>query len=275
MNPVTRFFYRVSEESFKKHPPEEQWRLLLTGEDPQLRKGRHFFKRLPDNPRCQLCNAPFHGLGSPIMRIMGRSPSKLNPRFCGICLETSPVGGAEIELTMLFADVRGSTTLAEGMRPALFGSLINRFFGTATQVLVETDAMIDRLVGDQVIALYLPAFAGLQHARAAVEAAKALLRATGHTDPNGPWIPVGVGIHTGVAFVGKVGQEAVNDITVLGDAPNVAARLSSLARPGEILISDIAFTAASLDTGEMASRQVELKGRQEPVRIWSSTIPLH
>ncbi len=275
MNPITRFFYRVSEESFKKHPPEELWRLLLTGEDPALRKGRHFFKRIPDNPRCQLCNAPFHGLGSPLMRIMGRSPSKLNPRFCGICLETSPVGGTEIELTMLFADVRGSTSLAEGMRPAQFGGLINRFFGAATQVLVETNAMIDRLVGDQVIALYLPAFAGEQHARVAVEGARELLRATGHTDPNGPWIPVGVGVHTGVAFVGKVGQEEVNDITVLGDAPNVAARLSSLARQGEILVSDMAFTAACLETGEMVARQVELKGRRKPVKIWSSTLSLN
>jgi adenylate cyclase len=229
MNPISHIFYRYSEVFFKKHPPEEQWRLLLTGEDPTLKKGRNLHKHLPSNPRCQLCNAPFAGVGRPVMRWMGRSPSKLNPRFCRICLETSPVGGAEIELTMLFADVRGSTALAEGMSPTQFGGLINRFFSTATDVLLETSAMIDRLVGDQVIALYLPAFTGSDHAQVAVEAARELLQKTGHTNPDGPWIPVGVGIHTGVAFVGKVGQEGVNDITVLGDAPNVAARLSSLA----------------------------------------------
>lgn len=99
-----------------------------------------------------------------------------------------------------------------------------------------------------------------------------MLIATGHTATDGPWIPVGVGIHTGVAFVGKVGQEEVNDITVLGDALNVAARLSSNARQGEILISDAAFIAASLDTDGITSRQIELKGRKETMKIWPLTV---
>ena len=229
MNPIAQKLYRHSEKYWRQHPPEEQWRLLLTGEDPILRKGRHFLKRLPTNPRCQLCNAPFQGTGSLFSRLIGRNPSKLNPRFCRVCLETTPIGGAEIELTMLFADVRGSTTLAEAMSPGDFGQLINRFFSTSARVLIETNALIDRLVGDQVIALFIPAFAGDQHVQVAVAAAREMLWATGHTDANEPWIPVGIGIHTGTAFVGKVGHEGVNDITVLGDAPNVTARLSSLA----------------------------------------------
>ena len=84
----------------------------------------------------------------------------MNPSFCGLCLETAPVGGAEIELTMLFADVRGSTSLAEGMGAAEFSDVIQRFFSASTRVLVKTNALIDRLIGDEVIALFIPGFVG-------------------------------------------------------------------------------------------------------------------
>jgi adenylate cyclase len=123
-----------------------------------------------------------------------------------------------------------------------------------------------------VIALYLPGFAGPQHAALAVEAGVALLRATGHTRPEGPWIPVGVGVHTGQAFVGKVGHEGVTDFTVLGDAANVAARLSSLATAGEILISEAAAHAAKLVLEQAEIRLLELKGRSEPLKVWTQRV---
>ena len=166
---------------------------------------------------------------------------------------------------MLFADVRGSTTLAEGMTPTEFSRLMNRFYLTATDVLVRSDALIDRLIGDEVIGLFLTGFAGTEHPRVAVEAARELLRAVGYGGPSGPWIPVGAGVHTGTAFVGKVGEQNVNDITVLGDAANVAARLASQAGPGEILVSQAAFTAARLEPSNLEQRRLELKGRREGV----------
>jgi len=220
---------------------------------------------LPTSPRCKFCHAPFHGPAAPLMSLVGRAPSKLNPRFCGICLDVLPLGGAEIELSMLFADVRGSTTLAEGMTPTEFSRLMNRFYLTATDVLVRSDALIDRLIGDEVIGLFLTGFAGTEHPRVAVEAARELLRAVGYGGPSGPWIPVGAGVHTGTAFVGKVGEQNVNDITVLGDAANVAARLASQAGPGEILVSQAAFTAARLEPSNLEQRRLELKGRREGV----------
>ena len=206
------------------------------------------------------------------MRLIGRSPSSLNPLFCGMCLDGSPVGGAEIELSMLFADIRGSTSLAETMSPMHFSKLIDRFFSTATNVLIQTNALINRLIGDQAIALYLPGFAGTEHAAIAIKAAKDLLEATGHTDPQGPWIPVGVGIQTGVAFVGKVGQSGVTDITVLGDGANVAARLASQARAGEILMSATTYATAGLADGELEALTLELKGKSEPMEVWSQRV---
>ena len=139
------------------------------------------------------------------MRMMGREQSKYNPRFCNPCDRFEQPGGAEVVLTMLFADVRGSTTLAEQMSALDFSRLINRFYTVATDVLVRTDALVDRLIGDEVIGLYIPGFAGPEHPRRAIEAAQRLLHLTGHRNPKGPWLPVGVGIHTGPAFVGVVG----------------------------------------------------------------------
>jgi adenylate cyclase len=170
---------------------------------------------------------------------------------------------------MLFADVRGSTALAEKMSPINFSRLINRFYVVATDVLVRTDALVDRLVGDEVIGLYIPGFAGPQHSRRAIEAAKTLLSATGHRDPDGPWLPAGVGIHTGTAFVGIVGGEegTPQDFTALGDNVNIAARLASHANPGEILISDAAYTASGLDLGVLENRELQLKGKGSTTRV--------
>jgi adenylate cyclase len=146
---------------------------------------------------------------------------------------------------------------------------MNRFYAVATDVLVRTDAMVDRLVGDEVIGLYIPGMAGQEHARKAIKAAQNLLRLTGHRDRKGPWIPVGVGVHTGIAFVGVVGggQDNPTDFTALGDNVNITARLASQARPGEILISDAANAAAGLNLGNLQQQQLELKGKRESIGV--------
>jgi adenylate cyclase len=169
---------------------------------------------------------------------------------------------------VLFADVRGSTPLAESMPAADFGKLINRFYTVATDVLVRTNAWVDRLVGDQAIGIYVPGFAGPDHSALALEAARELLRATGHDGPEEPWLPVGVGVHRGVAFVGAVGtKDGVCDITVLGDVPNVGARLSSAARSGEILVSEAANQAGHLHLDGAETCELDLKGKREPVAV--------
>ncbi|HUF89249.1 MAG TPA: adenylate/guanylate cyclase domain-containing protein [Gemmatimonadota bacterium] len=178
-------------------------------------------------------------------------------------------GGAEIELSMLFVDVRGSTRLAEGMTATEFGGLMNRFYKMATDVLIESDAVIDKLVGDAVIGFYLPLFTGPNHARPAVLAARRLLEVSGHGADEGPWIEIGVGVHAGTAFVGTVGgaDGTVSDITALGDNVNVGARLASMARPGEILVSEAALAAGGFDLRGLELRRLELKGKSEPIEV--------
>jgi len=234
-----------------------------------VRESRLILGALPGHARCKFCNAPFDGAFAPVLRLVGKGPSRLSQQFCQQCqtLATEHVGGAEVELTLLFADVRGSTKLGEQMRPAEFSQLIGRFFTATSHVLLDTHAWVDRLVGDQVVGMYLPFFAGPHYTRVAIEAAGDLLRATGHDTPGRPWVEVGVGVHCGTAFVGTVGsKDGVTDITVLGDVANTTARLSSAAAAGEILISDEAYKLAEL-TGPSEQRSLALKGKSQPMTV--------
>ena len=202
------------------------------------------------------------------MRIIGKGQWAKNPKFCRSCLTflVDNRGGAEIDCSLMFADVRGSTTIAEGMRPAEVHELMDRFFRTAAQVLVEHDAIVDRFVGDQAIGIFVPALTGERHAARAIEAAQALLAATGHRDGS-PWIPVGAGVHTGVAFVGCIGSDAQVDFTALGDTVNIAARLSSSAGLGETLVTLEAAAAAGLVMTRFSRRELALKGKRSPTSV--------
>jgi adenylate cyclase len=248
---------------------EEEWYRMLTQGEDIPHNLRRIMSWLPSSPRCKMCNAPFKGWGGFLMHLMGRDQSRFNPRYCEPCERFEHPGGAEVELTMLFADVRGSTTMAEGMSASDFSRLINRFYVVATDVLVEADAMVDRLVGDEVVGLFFPGLSGRGHSGKAIQAAQSLLQLTGHRNPEGPWVPVGIGVHTGVAYVGVVGgEDSPTDFTALGDNVNITARLASQAGPGEILISDAAYSAAGLEHGNLDYIQLAVKGKQEPVGVW-------
>jgi adenylate cyclase len=172
-------------------------------------------------------------------------------------------------MSLLFVDVRGSTSLAERMRAADYSRLMNRFYKAATDVLIRTDAFIDQFVGDEAVGLYFPLFTGPNHSRAAVLAAQELLRVMGYGRKQEPWIPIGVGVHTGIAFFGTIsGSEgSVTDVAALGDTVNTTARIASKAAPGEALISDVAYIAAGLDLGDLEQRQLELKGKSESISV--------
>lgn len=129
--------------------------------------------------------------------------------------------------------------------------------------------IVDKFVGDSAIALFLPGFAGEDHAADAIEAARDLVEKTGG-DSSEPWIPIGVGVHTGRSFVGAVGEGDARDFTALGDTVNTAARLSALAGPGEILISCEAGEAAGIETNGLERRTLEIRGRDQSVDVWVS-----
>ncbi len=274
-------------EEVKRDPEvEEVWRsYLTTGKPPESVKlpwyespgMRAVARRLPTDPRCQVCYYPFGGLGGKIVRSFFRlEPSKMNPHMCNVCerfAEENP-GGVELEVALLFADIRGSTPLAATMNAYEFGQLINRFYQLTTNIIFRHGGMVEKLVGDEVTAFFVPAFTEDHNfSRAAVLAGQAILTATGHDSADGPWLPVGVGIHTGEAYVGAVGEPGKNiNIAVLGDNVNVAARLAGQAEAGEIVFSDDTSRMSGLDMTDLEFRNLTLKGKEEPIgaRIYRS-----
>jgi len=231
-----------------------------------------FFRQMPSDPRCQMCYIPFNGLGGFLSRrLLDVKPSDLNPHICNICerfAERYP-GGTELEISILFADVRGSTPLAEKMETREFSELIHRFYLAGTKPLYSHYAFIEKFVGDGLTAFFPPAFAGPNHALTAIKAAMEILHATGHGPGNIPWIPVGVGVNTGVAYIGSMKMEGGRtEITILGDVVNTTARLCSEAMTGELLVGQRAMEMSGLPMGEHELRKLSLKGKQEITDAW-------
>jgi adenylate cyclase len=234
---------------------------------------RRFWRSIPSAPRCKLCHRPFGGIGGPVMRLIGLGRWPGNPRYCRGCFRDlyRKREGAEIECSLFFADVRDSTALAERMRPADFRRLMDRFYATAFGVLVVHDAFVDKFVGDEVIGIFVPALTEALHAREAVDAGLELLAATGHGSDE-PWIRVGIGVNTGVAYVGAVGTEEHVEFTALGDEVNITARLATAAGTGEMLVTEAASRAARLSDGSLERRTVSLKGKSEPMTVVVATL---
>jgi adenylate cyclase len=220
---------------------------------------RHVLRALPRDPRCKFCNAPFQGIGAAIVRILfGKRRSDLNPRYCNLCEIASREfpGGAEVPMSMLFIDVRGSTALSESMSPKQFSQLINRFYKEATRIIVDEDGLVEKLAGDSVAAFWGAGFAGADYVHRTVNVAQHLLRVMEQQE-----IPVGIGVHAGVAYFGALGAaDGLTEISAIGDEVNLAARLASKAAPGEIIVSEQALQQAGMDTGPLEARSLELKG---------------
>ncbi|MGH2600247.1 MAG: adenylate/guanylate cyclase domain-containing protein [Dehalococcoidia bacterium] len=201
------------------------------------------------------------------MRLIGKRPSDGNPNVCNSCEKVliKHHGGAEVDGSTLFADIRGSTTLAEGMSPGEFHALLDRFYTTASDTVFAHNGIVDKFVGDELVAVF-PPLLGARHAARAVEAARAVLLATGHADAAGPWAPIGAGVHTGPMWFGAVGEGRHVKLTVVGDVVNTTARLAGAARTGEILVSTDAATAAGLDSN-LERRSLELKGKERATKV--------
>jgi adenylate cyclase len=252
------------------------WQSLFSGEHPELRRGRKMLRLMSPtaHDRCRLCYAGFDGFTAPVMRAIGRAQWRRNPHFCEKCesVLAEHHGGAELDVAMLYADVRGSTEIASHMRPADFAALMQRFFEAATKVFTWTDAIVDKMSGDEMIAIFVPDLTGPDFRKRAVAAGLKLLQATGHADPKGPWLSIGVGVHSGVTFMGSIGVAGGNyQFAALGEAMNFGARLVAAAKGGEMIMSDVVWNDVS---GDMPAepRTLELKGYPEPVSAYVARV---
>ena len=247
----------------------EQWRRILTGEDRGMLTIRRAMRLIPSSPRCKLCATPFGGPGQIVTRVLNHGRSNANPLMCSACFSSlgKHVGGAEVEISVLFADVRGSTGLAEQTSAAQFRRLIQEFYGAATEAIEGSGGVVDKFLGDGVMALFIPVFTGEDHRARAIGAGVAILRSAQRPVFTEAGVHVGVGVHGGPAFVGTIGSGDRIDFTALGDTVNVAARLGSMAGPGELLVGASTWDAASPSIAGAERRSIPIRSRTADLEV--------
>lgn len=218
---------------------------------------RRAYRWVPSDPRCRICLVPFGGVG----KLIGIAPSRKNPEFCTDCIESAPIGVHEREVGILFADIRGFTADTEKRPSGETADTLTRFYARASHILTQDDALVE-FVGDQVMALYLPDFPRLGERTCEVMIASAR-RLLGEIE-----LPVGVGIHFGIASVGNVAKGKIKDFTAVGDVVNTAARLQTAAVAGQIVVSDAIYERAKGSCVKAEPVSLSLKGKSEPIRAY-------
>jgi adenylate cyclase len=189
------------------------------------------------------------------------------------------LGGESQRITLLFADVRGFTTMAEQMKPREAVEVLNEFFDRMTKVIFEHDGTLDKYLGDGLMALFGAPFALQNDAEAAVRAAVNMQKSLAELNKTSGRAPIsiGIGIHTGEAVVGFLGTERRMDYTAIGDTVNVASRLTSQAGPDQIVISAATYTQLCREIPCSQLVAMKLKGRAAPIDVhevlWREPLP--
>lgn len=185
-----------------------------------------------------------------------------------------PLESQDKELTILFADIRGFTRLAESMDPQQLRDFLNRFLTVMTEVIHTHDGTVDKYIGDAVMAFWGAPVDDPHHADRAVNAALAMQQAVAQLNEEFagiglPRIRVGIGINTGIVRVGDMGSRLRRSYTVIGDAVNLAARLEGLSkRLGEPIIIGDATRMAVRSIALQFVTHADIAGRKDPVGVW-------
>jgi adenylate cyclase len=252
-------------------PMSPRWLAILRGDSalafPQ-RAGRRLFALMPSPWRCKFCNAPFRGPYAGTMKRIGYTPSRKNPHICARCIERAPEGGAIVPVTILFADVRGYTSSCERMSPSEVSGFVHRFYETSSSALLAQEGLLGQVAGDEVEGLFVPGLAGSQYRQKAVEAARSLVRVVRYMDSPAGTLEVGIGIASGEEFVGNVAGGGYKDFAAVGDVTNTAARLTSAATNGQIVVDAETYGAVARAYPDAQRQRLELKGKREPVEAY-------
>src|SRR5262245_21071792 len=186
---------------------------------------------------------------------------------------TLSLGGTNSCITVLFSDIRGFTSMSEKLKPQVVVQILNEYFADMTPIVFEYQGLLDKFMGDGLMAMFGVPYACDDAASNAVAAAIAMQRkmiqgnedlvAAGHSE-----IAIGIGINTGTATVGYMGSRDRTDYTAIGDTVNLAARLEKQAKAGQIIISSFTFEAIGSRFAVKPADQIKVKGRQEPVQIY-------
>src|SRR6266498_2379457 len=177
------------------------------------------------------------------------------------------LGGAVVEVTALFADLRGFTTFSERSTPEQIVVLLNRYFDAATRCILAEGGTVVQFVGDALMALFNAPVRQPDHALRAGRAALAMQAAVGELAAHGSPL-FRVGINTGPALVGNIGSDQLRNFNAMGDAVNVAARLESVAQPGQVVMGASTYAAIGPAGRVRPLGDLQVKGREQTVRAY-------
>ncbi len=183
------------------------------------------------------------------------------------------LGGARQPVTALFADLRGFTSMAETLPPEEVVELLNAFFTEMTHIIFRHNGTLDKYLGDGLLAVFGAPLAEATDALRAVQCAISMQATLAEISEEWrrqgrPLIPMGIGVNSGEAIVGNIGSPEHMEYTVIGDTVNVAARLTSVAGPGEILLGDSTYQQVQSHIAAESLPPLQLKGKREPAKVY-------
>jgi adenylate cyclase len=224
---------------------------------------------------------PLRGVASMPFRAVGIRPSRMNPHTCTIC-ETMfervmKARQIEIEATILFADLRGYTSLSQAQSSGTIATLLDAFYDVCGEAIWEYDGIINKTMGDAVLAIFNFPIRRGDHAAQALAAARTiqeLWRARREQLPyifgfEAATIGIGIGLDTGKVNFGEFGRTH-QDLTAIGTVVNVASRAQSAAAPDQILMTEAVRERTAAALPESAGREYQLKGIDRPAKLWAA-----
>ncbi|HEV8392492.1 MAG TPA: adenylate/guanylate cyclase domain-containing protein [Dongiaceae bacterium] len=224
---------------------------------------------------------PLRGLASVPFRLFGIRPSRMNPNTCTVCelmftrvMKTRKI---TIDATVLFADLRGYTSLSQSQSPEAMSSLLDAFYDESASAIWECDGLLNKTIGDAVMAVFNFPIRRGDHTRQAVLAARTIqerwqARREALAAPlglAGSDLGIGVGIHCGELSFGEFGRSH-RDLTAIGTVVNTASRAQSAAAAGEILLTEAVHERAASELSGSRAREYNLKGFEAPVTLYAA-----
>ena len=187
--------------------------------------------------------------------------------------ESLELGGVEQEVCVLFSDIRGFTSMSERLEASKVVTLLNRFFDKMIDVVFKYNGTLDKIIGDELMVLYGAPLKKTDDILNAVNTAKEMFTSLDNfnkkmSDEGFPKLNIGIGINYGKVICGNIGSEQQMNYTVIGDTVNLASRLCSAAKPGEIIISDSVYNSLKNKNGFNRNDDLILKGKTKPVKNW-------
>jgi adenylate cyclase len=224
---------------------------------------------------------PLRGPASIPFRIFGIRPSRMNPNTCTICelmfVRVMKARNITVDVSVLFVDLRGYTMLSQSLPAAAVSSLLDVFYDECAAAIWEFDGLLNKTVGDAIMAIFNFPIRHHDHPERAVLAAREIQRRCGSrpelrvaegAGPNVSEIGVGVGIDSGEVAFGEFGRSH-RDLTAIGTVVNTAARAQSAAEAGQILVTRAVYDRALRQTVEKQGRAFHLKGFEKPVELYA------